>query len=136
VPAGSTIVSGQNTNTIVVNFGTTTGKVGVTAKNACGNRGTTTLSITFNCRESNPALMNVFPNPATDNIELVFAADTDGNSEIQLLDMAGRVMLTKTIPTIAGMNQTSLNLSGYSKGVYMVNLVKNGKTSRVKVVLE
>ena len=136
VPAGSTIVSGQNTTSIVVNFGTTTGKVGVTAKNACGNRGTTTTSITFNCRESNPALMNVFPNPATDKIELVFNADSDGNSEIQLLDLAGRVMLTKTISTTAGMNQTTLNLEGYSKGVYMLNLMKNGVASRVKIVLE
>ena len=136
VPAGSTIVSGQGTNTIVVNFGTTAGKIGCTAKNDCGDRGTKTLTIAFNCRESNPALLNVYPNPASDKISIVFSAENDGVSEMQLLDLTGRVIKNNTVQAIEGINETSMDLSGLSKGIYMLNLVKNNKVSRIKIVLE
>lgn len=136
VPAGSVIVSGQNTNSIVVNFGTTAGKIGVTAKNACGNKGTTTLTIAFNCRESNPALLNVYPNPASDKISIVFSAENEGSSEIQLLDLTGRLIQSEMLQAIEGINETSMDLSGLSKGIYMLNLVKNDKVSRIKIVLE
>ncbi|OQA07188.1 MAG: hypothetical protein BWY67_01787 [Bacteroidetes bacterium ADurb.Bin397] len=130
------IVSGQNTNSIVVNFGTTAGKIGVTAKNACGNKGTTTLTIAFNCRESNPALLNVYPNPASDKISIVFSAENEGSSEIQLLDLTGRLIQSEMLQAIEGINETSMDLSGLSKGIYMLNLVKNDKVSRIKIVLE
>ncbi|MBL7914778.1 MAG: T9SS type A sorting domain-containing protein, partial [Bacteroidia bacterium] len=136
VPAGSTIVSGQGTNSIVVNFGTTAGKVGCTVKNDCGNRGSKTLTIAFNCRESNPSLLSVYPNPATDKISIVFSADNEGTSEMQLLDLTGRVIQTNMVQAIEGINETSMDLTGLSKGVYMLNLVKNDKVSRIKIVLE
>ncbi len=37
VPTGVTIISGQGTNVLVVDFGTTAGEVSVTADNACGS---------------------------------------------------------------------------------------------------
>lgn len=37
VPAGATIVSGQGTNSIIVNWGTTAGNITVTETNACGS---------------------------------------------------------------------------------------------------
>ncbi|MBK7971193.1 MAG: T9SS type A sorting domain-containing protein [Bacteroidetes bacterium] len=136
VPAGSTIVSGQGTTSIVVNFGTTVGKIGCTAKNDCGDRGTKTLTIAFNCRESNPALLNVYPNPTSDKISIVFSSENEGVSEMQLLDLTGRVIKTNTLQAIEGINETSMDLSGLSKGVYMLNLIKNEKVSRIKIVLE
>ncbi len=46
-PTGSTIVSGQGTNTIVVNLGSSSGNVSVTAGNACGSSLPSTLAITI-----------------------------------------------------------------------------------------
>ena len=37
LPTGATIASGANTNSITVNFGTTSGNIGVTPTNSCGN---------------------------------------------------------------------------------------------------
>lgn len=47
VPPGSSIVSGQGTNSIVVNFGTTNGQICVTAAGGCVNPGPVCFTITF-----------------------------------------------------------------------------------------
>ena len=46
VPAGATIVSGQGTTGIIVDFGTAGGNISVRSENSCGNSIYTTLSIT------------------------------------------------------------------------------------------
>lgn len=47
VPSGSSIVSGQGTNSIVVNFGSTNGQICVTAAGGCVNPGPVCFTITF-----------------------------------------------------------------------------------------
>ncbi len=48
VPAGATIVSGQGTTAITVDFGTTEGDISVTAEDSCGVSATaTTIGVTF-----------------------------------------------------------------------------------------
>jgi len=81
-------------------------------------------------------LLSVYPNPATDKISIVFSAENEGTSEMQLLDLTGRVIQTNMVQAIEGINETSMDLTGLSKGVYMLNLVKNDKVSRIKIVLE
>jgi hypothetical protein len=45
VPPGSTIVAGQGTNSILVNIGSNSGQVSVTAVNSCGNSTPRTLNV-------------------------------------------------------------------------------------------
>jgi uncharacterized protein (TIGR02145 family) len=47
VPAGATIVSGQGTTSITVDFGITSGDVSVRAENSCGNSSYTNLPVTI-----------------------------------------------------------------------------------------
>jgi hypothetical protein len=48
VPSGSTIVSGQGTISIVVNFGSTSGNITVTPSNSCYSGSTATRAVTLN----------------------------------------------------------------------------------------
>jgi hypothetical protein len=48
VPAGASIVSGQGTNAIVVQWGSTSGQVSVVASNSCGNAPAQSRTITIN----------------------------------------------------------------------------------------
>jgi len=48
VPAGATIASGVGTNSITVNFGSTSGNVSVTGTNICGTSGASTKAVTVN----------------------------------------------------------------------------------------
>ncbi|MBK6641176.1 MAG: hypothetical protein IPG39_07995 [Bacteroidetes bacterium] len=52
VPAGSSIIAGQGTASIIVDWGTTSGLVTVTATNSCGVSGTRTLNVIVNCKLS------------------------------------------------------------------------------------
>ncbi len=45
VPSGASIVSGGGTNSIIVDFGTTSGNVSVTASNSCGTSDARTLAV-------------------------------------------------------------------------------------------
>ena len=47
VPSGASIISGQGSTAIAVNFGTTGGNVCVTANNACGTSAASCLNMTF-----------------------------------------------------------------------------------------
>ncbi len=47
VPGGASIVSGQGTNSIVVNFGSNAGNITVTASNSCGTSSSSVLAISL-----------------------------------------------------------------------------------------
>jgi len=48
VPAGASITSGQGTNAITVDFGSSSGNISVTANNSCGISAASTLAVTIN----------------------------------------------------------------------------------------
>lgn len=136
VPSGSTIVSGQGTNSITVNYGSIAGKVAVTAKNACGNKGTATLNIAINCRVSGVENLEVYPNPASSYVDVVFNSTDEYGASLQLMDITGRVVYTSEVGTTSGRNQLQIDLTNFSKGVYMLNVTKNNTISRMKLVIE
>ncbi|MFN5031799.1 MAG: beta strand repeat-containing protein, partial [Flavobacteriia bacterium] len=57
VPTGATIASGQGTTSVVVDFGTTSGNVSVTATNSCGTSAAATSSVTLNTAPATPGLI-------------------------------------------------------------------------------
>ncbi len=63
VPVGTTIVSGQNTTTINIIYGTTSGNISVTPVNSCGNG--TPSSITISINASLAPTVNVTTSPNT-----------------------------------------------------------------------
>jgi subtilisin-like proprotein convertase family protein len=131
VPAGSTIVSGQGTNTIVVNFGTTAGKIGCTAKNDCGDRGTKTLTIAFNCRlddQRNDFGITLVPNPAFDKTELHILGNIVENSSLIVTNILGKDVYKQLI-NLPENGIIELDLDEYAKGIYLVSL-QSGNTRR------
>ena len=63
VPSGASIIAGQGTNSITVNFGTTPGNVSVTAGNSCGTSSPSTLPVTMDSVPSTPGIItgNAYP---------------------------------------------------------------------------
>jgi uncharacterized lipoprotein YddW (UPF0748 family) len=71
----------------------------------------------------------VGPNPFQNNINI---SNLQGIKQLEVVDLAGRVLLTKTITNIAA---THLNASGLPAGIYHLKLTKtNGEFSMVKLV--
>jgi Leucine-rich repeat (LRR) protein len=67
--------------------------------------------------------VNVYPNPASDNVNINFNSNNNFNSSVniktvELIDVQGRILLSKKVND----NQTTLDVSGYSSGVYYVKV--------------
>jgi len=61
--------------------------------------------------------MEVFPNPATDEATLLFAAE--GSLSLQVIDGAGRTVLQRSLPRSgAGLFRETLDVSGLTDGLY------------------
>jgi hypothetical protein len=72
-----------------------------------------------------------YPNPAVENVTISMKAE--GNANITMTDVAGRVVLSKAANLVNG--KTDLNIASLNAGVYIVNVVlENGKTAQFNVV--
>lgn len=71
--------------------------------------------------------MSLFPNPATDNVNLTIDATKASNVEIGVFDLNGRKLQATTTKLATGTNRISMNLNGYSQGYYIVSVFESGK---------
>jgi len=128
VPAKATIVSGQGTPSITVNWGPSTGSVKVTASNACGTQTTKTKSVVVNCRTGFETIstMELIPNPNDGNATII-VGDDESNYEVIVNDMLGRTIL-KDISTVA---QYNLHLENQPKGMYLVSVRKSSGENQI-----
>ena len=64
-------------------------------------------------------LMQVYPNPATDVLNLVY--DHTGEMEVNIFDATGRIVLSSTHRG-SGFNQLTLNISSLDRGIFFVKV--------------
>jgi hypothetical protein len=86
---------------------------------------------------TNPAQhFNVYPNPANDEVTVVFSSDMEENYNIRLIDITGRIVLNQNNTSVVGENQYQMNLSEIAKGIYMVILQKGDAIMQTKIVVQ
>ncbi|MFZ6053165.1 T9SS type A sorting domain-containing protein [Halocola ammonii] len=80
--------------------------------------------------ETNQLNVSVFPNPTSDliNIEL----DGTNNGTIELLDLTGKVIVSEVFQS----NQSTLDLSGEARGIYLLKVQSDGLVRTFKIVKE
>lgn len=135
VPQGATIVSGQGTHEITVDWGTSGGLVLCNIVNPCGSS-TAKKSVTTNCRsaqqtltESRSTLLSIFPNPSSG----VFNVQSDNqleNVQITVTDLQGRTLIN----TLFSGNETTVDLSNYTQGVYLLQLHSSNVVQTYKLI--
>jgi hypothetical protein len=132
-PAGSQILTGQNSASIqVLYFANTGGNVSVYASNTCGSSTASNLAVSVVCRlaqMSQGSLIDasLYPNPTIGTTTLKFETVTAGDYKVSVVDMTGQVMQTKNVTAVEGVNLHELDLSTYAKGLYMVRLERDGE---------
>ena len=75
--------------------------------------------------------IQVYPNPNNGMFNVVVPA---GAQKMELMDMKGA--LVKTIQVDSKAASHTLNLTGYAKGIYMLQVVVNGKIQTTKIVVQ
>ncbi|MGN6644989.1 MAG: glycosyl hydrolase family 8 [Cytophaga sp.] len=136
VPAGATIVSGQGTNAIVVNFGSTGGTVSVLETNPLGQ--TVSVSKTVTISTATPVLVgsgevqiSVFPIPCNDVLNVNMQIATGTVVSYTFIDMAGNTIQGGTFESSGDAGQLALHMAA---GMYQLVLHWDGKTQIKKII--
>lgn len=79
------------------------------------------------------AIVAVYPNPASEQLNVRVNADGQQNGRISVINNLGQVMIEKSVSLNGGVNVVKLDLNGYSTGVYSV-IVNTNKGTVVKKV--
>ena len=140
VVPGSSIVSGQGTTSIVVNWGNINGVIKCKGNNLCGSGLDGTLPVSFTCKEDGSALdiseLALYPNPTDNLATLDFDAFVDGNATLIITDMVGRVVSTENFDVTEGNNKRTIDVNQYAKGTYLIKVSCEGSTRIVRLMVQ
>lgn len=122
VPSGSTIVSGQGTNSLVVNFGTNSGNISCQAVNACGNSNMVSLAI--NVTPATTPTVSISSNATNNTVcnggNVLFTSIVAAGSNPQFqwilngVDVEGATSSTFTLNNLVGNASVSLRIMSNS----------------------
>jgi hypothetical protein len=72
-------------------------------------------------------LVNVFPNPAQNNINISFYTEATDITVLNIMDVRGRLVHSVEINPLKGKNIIDLDLQDFQSGIYIISIVnKNG----------
>ena len=71
--------------------------------------------------------MLAFPNPMTNDLNIVFNAAENGEATANICDIAGKILSTKTWSATQGINTTNFDISTFNTGVYLVKISINNQ---------
>jgi hypothetical protein len=133
VPTGASIVSGQGTPSITVNWGSGSGNVRALAVNACATGQAVQQRVLVTCRtetpeaaiENNAASENsiqfsIYPNPGTDRLTISINDEmVQGQKPVQILDVLGKQVWEGRLTQ----NLTEVDMSNLPSGMYFIRIV-------------
>ena len=73
------------------------------------------------------AVLNLYPNPTTDYLKLAFNIKQASDVQINILNVAGQIVANNKYTRVVGAQTLPLNVSGFSVGLYTVELLINGE---------
>lgn len=80
-------------------------------------------------------LLQLFPNPAFDNVQVKFTVDKPGDVEITVFDIAGRKLLCKQLGYLSkGTFRSEFSVDDLSGGIYQVTVNTGGKCNHQKLL--
>lgn len=88
--------------------------------------------------EENSAVQDIsfYPNPANSELNLMFSVDEPQSVNIQLMDMTGKVVYEEEHSNFNGNYNKSIDVSGFSKGVYLFTVRSEKANINEKVVIK
>lgn len=144
VPAGAAVATGQGTNSITVNFGTSSGNVSVTANNICGSSVPRSQLVTVNGLASpvrtfagvHNLQVSIYPNPIHNYLSISLQNNSSSNITVSISDISGKKIGAKNFNVLPGNFKTEYDMSGYAPGLYLVTVKTDQGNETFKVIKE
>ncbi len=76
--------------------------------------------------------LNIFPNPALNNVNVSFSANTSSEIIISIVNILGETMKTINTTSSIGNNTIELDVNDYSNGQYIVNISGDNQNTTTK----
>jgi DNA-binding beta-propeller fold protein YncE len=85
-----------------------------------------------------PGEVGIYPNPATDRLNVDFQAQVSGEAQLSVLDLSGRLLLTSSEPVVSGLNHLQLSLTGVNltPGMYIVKIEVGNSARHTKLYVQ
>lgn len=145
IPSGTTLVSGQGTTNIVLNFAlnAANSSLRVKAGNSCATSTNRTLNIAVNTcpkisdfTSKQQTGINLLPNPASTYVEVQFNSTSDARAELRINNILGQTVLKQFVTPENGFNNYMIDLRKMTKGVYVISILQDGKSYAQRLVIE
>jgi hypothetical protein len=98
----------------------------------------TNTGSTVGIKEGQATLSNLslYPNPVNDVLQIKLSASQAQSITIELLDVSGRVLFSKTTVATSGEVKENIDVKSYPKGAYLLKLSGKNIAETKKIVIE
>lgn len=79
--------------------------------------------------------MKLYPNPATEKVNIMVASAQNSNATITISNLLGQVVYTESTTLNSGANYMSVNVSNLNKGIYVVNVKSTTGSTTQKLIV-
>ena len=93
------------------------------------------ISSATSLSENELVSLNVYPNPASTEVNVSFEAK-NADYSVKLVDLQGRVIANQNLTNLNGTQVISIPTENVAKGSYIVSITSNGMTSTKSVVIK
>lgn len=77
----------------------------------------------------------MFPNPAKDEVTILFESNENSNGILNITDISGRKVFEQTIELTKGTNYLKENTSQFQNGIYLVQIVSSSESVTKKLII-
>jgi hypothetical protein len=78
---------------------------------------------------------DVFPNPSKGQVNAMYNAEKEGNVQVMMYDVVGKLVYSNNFATSAGENLIAFNFANFEAGLYTMTIVDSGKLSTQRMVI-
>ena len=93
----------------------------------------TQMNSSVSINDKNKSTINVYPNPASDNVNIV-TNTLDLNSQINIYDISGKLIFSQKIKD--NFSVINLPVDTYKSGVYTISLLENKSIYHKKLIVK
>src|SRR6267378_4079780 len=82
----------------------------------------------------NDVMLNVFPNPASKNITIIFSTSTKNKLLLKITNELGETIFSETKKDFSGKYVNTIDLSKQPKGIYFVEMIFGSERRTKKII--